>query len=249
MTTQYHIVLASASPRRQELIRRFGLPVTIRPANVDEAAIQDEHLDPLHPQGTAETLAEVLAMAKALDVALALSAEGTADAGTVVIGSDTTVILEGELLGKPRDADDARRMLTLLRGRTHTVVTGIAAAIPGADTPIATRVVATPVTMRDYTDDEIAAYIATGDAFDKAGSYAVQHPIFQPVARIEGCVTAVIGLPLCAVADLLREQGVAFASPARPEGQICRWDARCTLDREISGRDQWPRMSRNTAWG
>ena len=218
------VILASASPRRRELIQRLGLPVTIRPADLDEDALTAAYLASDAPP---EGLAVVLAAAKAQHMAQVLRAAGATDDEAIVLGADTTVILDGALLGKPHDAEEAAWMLSRLRGQTHTVVTGIAAVALATD-QLVTRSVATPVTMRDFSDAEMAAYIATGDPFDKAGAYALQHPIFQPVAHIDGCATGVIGLPLCAVAAVLAELRVAYVQPTRPAGAVCRWDSRCT---------------------
>jgi septum formation protein len=114
--------------------------------------------------------------------------------GETVIAADTTVLLDGAMLNKPADADEAWAMLRSLRGRTHEVQSCV--VIKRGDGEVM-EVVSSLVTMRDYGDAEIAAYIATGDPFDKAGAYAVQHPIFQPVERIDGCPLNVMGLPLC----------------------------------------------------
>jgi septum formation protein len=141
----------------------------------------------------------------------------------VILSADTVVILaadtmgidkNGMILGKPRDADDARRMLKALRGRAHQVYTCLTVLAVPANIRI-TELVGTTVYMRDYTDAEIDAYIATGDPFDKAGSYAIQHAGFHPVERIEGCYNNVVGLPLCAVKRALA--GVAWPGMKVPE--------------------------------
>lgn len=209
-----HIILASASPRRRELIARLGVTFTVQPTATDEEALEAVFAGP------PEDLALYLAGHKA-EAALR-GVDANADA---VLAADTTVIIDGLVLGKPRDAAEAHAMLTRLRGRTHVVTTGVALVVTQSGQRYL-RAASTPVTMRNYSDDEIAAYIATGDPFDKAGSYAIQHPIFQPVARIDGCATNVIGLPLCTVADLLATAGLLPANPAPRDG-VCPWDARC----------------------
>ncbi|MFN8559525.1 MAG: Maf family protein [Dehalococcoidia bacterium] len=145
--------------------------------------------------------------------------------GGLVLGADTVVALDGRPLGKPRDAGEARTMLLALRDRDHEVVTGVALAMEGAAG--AEAAARTRVRMRAYTDDEVAAYIATGDPFDKAGGYAIQHPHFRPVARIDGCYCNVVGLPLWTVRDLLRRLSPDLA-PARPSLAIARC-ATCPL--------------------
>lgn len=125
----------------------------------------------------------------------------------LIIGADTNVALDGELLGKPVDAADARRMLHALRGRTHHVNSGVCIL----DARTGKEVVDTHsamVTMRDYSDAEIEAYIATGDPMDKAGAYAIQHPVFRPVAVMEGCYTGVMGLSICRLIQVLADFGL-----------------------------------------
>src|SRR5688572_18882403 len=178
------IVLASASARRPELLSALGLPFEVAPANVDESS--DER-DPV-------ALTRELALRKA-------RAGSAAAPDAVVIGADTLVVLEGRLLGKPANADEARATLEALRGRTHQVVSGVAVVASGSE---GSDVVTTHVTMRNYTDDEIEAYVTSGDPLDKSGAYAIQHPTFAPAARVEGCLCSVIGLPLWTLRSLLR---------------------------------------------
>lgn len=136
------------------------------------------------------------------EVALRLSrakASELADAypGTLILGCDTIVSLAGQILGKPTDAEEARAMLTRLRDRSHSVYTGLTLIGAGQES---SHLVETRVTMRDYTDDELATYIASGDPLDKAGAYAIQNRDFHPVASWEGCYANVVGLPLCHIA-------------------------------------------------
>ncbi|MEI6665779.1 MAG: Maf family protein [Chloroflexota bacterium] len=188
------IVLASGSPRRRELLGALGVTFEVDPADADEAT--DEH-DPIR-------VAEDLALLKAHTVA-------ARHLDAVVIGSDTVVALDGTLLGKPADADEARTMLRSLRGRLHEVVTGVAVIVNGIARVTHSRTV---VAMRDYADEEIEAFIATGSAFDKSGGYASQDPVFAPTARIEGCPCGVVGLPLWTLRALLHDAGVEVAPPS-----------------------------------
>ena len=188
MRTQRGILLASASPRRRELVTWLGFPVRAQAVEVDETPHPGED-----PAAYVRRLAEAKARAGA----------PWAPEGWVVVGGDTAVVAEGQILGKPADAAEARAMLTRLRGRTHQVLSGVAVYRPTDDALWAT-VVTTQVHMRPLSDAEIEAYIATGDPLDKAGAYAIQNRAFQVVAGIEGCYANVVGLPLCHLA-----QGVA----------------------------------------
>lgn len=186
------LILASASPRRRELFAQLGLPSEVRAAQVDETP---------QPGETAESFVRRLSREKALAVA----AQETP--GPIIIAADTTVMLDGAILGKPADADEAADMLRRLRGRIHTVLTAIT-LLDTATGTLVTDLATTSVTMRDYTDEEIAAYVASGDPLDKAGAYAIQHPDFHPVATIEGSYTNVVGLPLDRVVAALERLGV-----------------------------------------
>lgn len=199
------IVLASGSPRRRELLAALGVTYEVDPADVDETT--DEQ-DPVR-------VAEDLALLKARTVAARRP-------DAVVIGSDTVVALDGRLLGKPADADEARAMLRALRGRAHEVVTGVAVIADGPAGRIE-RVThsSTAVTMRDYADAEIEAFITTGSPFDKAGGYASQDPVFAPTARIEGCPCGVVGLPLWALRALLQDAGVEVGLPGLERCGTC----------------------------
>lgn len=194
------LILASASPRRRELLSMLGLPFEIITSNVAED---------LPPGVTPEEAVRWLARLKAEVVAETLPAG-------IVIGSDTEVVLDGQLLGKPADRADACRMLRLLRGRAHRVISGIAVFDAAARRSGATSHVTTTVFMRDSTDAEIEAYVATGEPMDKAGSYAIQGRGGALVERIEGCYTNVVGFPLCEVAALLEGFGIAPGAEAAP---------------------------------
>ena len=194
------LVLASASPRRRELLPALGVTFEVVPADVDESGDDED----------AARLARDLALRKARAVAAGRP-------GDTVIGADTIVVLGGRQLGKPADASEARAMLEALRGHTHHVVTGLA-VIGGVE---ATEAVTTAVTMRDYSDAEVARYIARGEPFDKAGAYAVQDPEFAPAAAVEGCRCAVIGLPLWTLRQLLLDAGVDAEPPGLPDCLGC----------------------------
>lgn len=186
------LLLASASPRRQELIRLLGYRTIIRVPDVDEESV--DHSDPAYNVvETARLKAEAVAVAVRQDLA--------------IIAADTTVALGHEMLNKPAGAGEARQMLQRLRGRTHQVHTGIVVlTLPERLT--AAAVSTTDVTMRDYSDAEIDAYVASGDPLDKAGAYAIQNATFRPVARLAGCFTGVMGLSLCRLSQALQAAGV-----------------------------------------
>lgn len=195
------LVLASASPRRRELLPALGVAFEVVPADIDESGDDDD--------------ATRLALDLALRKARAVAADRPAD---TVIGADTIVVLDGRQLGKPADTAEARAMLEALRGRTHHVVTGV--AVIGGDGE-ATDAVTTAVTMRDYADDEVTRYIASGEPFDKAGAYAVQDPEFAPADAVDGCRCAVIGLPLWTLRSLLLDAAVDAEPPGLPECLGC----------------------------
>jgi septum formation protein len=208
------IVLASASPRRQELLRNAGIPFVVHPADIDEKLLVGEA-----PQDCAQRLAR--------EKAFAVFQSRPQD---WVLGADTIVVVDGMVLGKPRDAADAARMLRLLSGRTHAVITGVcvvgplqsgqSAADGGSKAPstdndrravtaferIASET--TLVTMCEISDEEIRDYIATGEPMDKAGAYGIQGIASRWISRIEGDYSNVVGLPVAQVYAMLRERGV-----------------------------------------
>lgn len=186
------LVLASSSPRRKELLALLGIAFVVHPTDVEEVN---------HVSEDAATMVVRLAQAKARAVC-ASGAQG------LIVAADTAVCLDGEVLGKPRDATEAIAILRRLRGRSHLVFSGVALLhTPSRWTH--TELVCSTVWMRDYSDTEIAAYVASGDPLDKAGAYAIQYADFAPVARIEGCYANVMGLPLCHLYRVLRGFGVA----------------------------------------
>jgi septum formation protein len=174
------LVLASASPRRQELLRNAGLAFEVQPANVPERVVAGEG---------AKDCAERLAREKALAVALQRPQDP-------VLGADTIVAVDGHLLGKPTDAVDATRMLRLLSGRDHEVITGVCLVVKGQPF-VASET--TRVTVDRITDQEIADYVATGEPMDKAGAYAIQGIASRWIPRIEGDYSNVVGLPVALV--------------------------------------------------
>jgi septum formation protein len=188
------LVLASASPRRAQLLRQIGLVPTIDPAAIDESV----------PRGMGPTEAVLhLARQKA-----AVVAERHAGRDVVVLGADTVVCLEDEVLGKPADAGEAMSMLDQLSGRTHEVHTGVQ-VVSITSGQQRSSVATTRVTMRPLDREEIAAYVATGEPADAAGAYAIQGRAAVFVEHIEGDYANVVGLPLARVASLLGELGMA----------------------------------------
>jgi len=190
-------ILASASPRRRELLARLGIPFEVRPSAFEETLI---------PGLSAVALAATLARGKTRDVVARLRAAGEGPA--LVLGADTLVVLDGEPMGKPASRDEAGRMLRALRDRTHEVVTAV--ALEGPDGREASDVVTSRVRMRAYSDLEIEGYVATGEPDDKAGAYAVQGLGAQLVDGVEGCYTNVVGLPLRTTARLLHDFGLTL---------------------------------------
>lgn len=209
------LTLASASPRRRELLAALGLAFTLFPAEVEE-------------NNDADIPAEALALSLSVRKAQKAACE-TRDG--IVIAADTIVLLAGEVLGKPRDADEAVQMLRRLRGCSHTVFSGL--TLVDVDNQRQwSDVVETEVWMRSYSDQEIAAYVASGDPLDKAGAYAIQYAEFQPVARVRGCYANVMGLPICHLYRALRAWDVEV--PVRPT-EACPWasESGCTYATEV----------------
>lgn len=174
-------VLASSSPRRRELLGLTDLSFDIVAADVDETPLPDE---------VARAYVARVAKSKAN------AAASLVQNGEVVIAADTIVIFEDEILGKPKDAQDAFDTLERLRNKNHQVVTNLVVLETGENILIS-ETAFTDVPMRDYSDEEVQAYIASGDPFDKAGSYAIQHSGFHPVEHLAGCYANVVGMPLC----------------------------------------------------
>ena len=182
------LVLASASPRRQDLLRSAGFSFTVQAAHIDEAPLAEES-----PRDCAERLAR--------EKALAVSRTRPDD---VVLGADTIVVVEGAILGKPVDAADAVRMLRLLSGRVHSVITGVCVVEGSPNHSLRTTSESTLVTMSPLSDEEIREYVATGEPMDKAGAYAIQGMAARWIPRIEGDYSNVVGLPVARVHGMLR---------------------------------------------
>ena len=173
------IILASKSPRRKQLLSMMGLEFTVQTADIDET--MDPSQTPAH---------EVAAVSARKDV---------------IVSADTIVVIDGKILGKPKDEQDAARMLRLLSGRTHTVYTGLTVHANGKAN---TQVVSTGVTFRDLSNAEIAAYIETKEPMDKAGAYGIQGYGSMFVSHLDGDYFCVMGLPVCTLTQMLRERGV-----------------------------------------
>jgi len=201
------LVLASGSPRRRAMLPRLGFVFTTARPDIDET--------PHAGEAAAEYVARL-----SREKAAAIGEDG------LIIAADTTVVDGAHILGKPMDAADAEAMLKRLRGRAHVVHTGL--TLHDTTTGAAhTAITTTNVEMRDYADAEIDAYIAAGEPFDKAGGYAIHDPIFHPVARIQGCYANVMGLPMCTLCGMLRDElrmNVPAAVACSPDGGWCEFD-------------------------
>jgi septum formation protein len=184
------IILASASPRRAELLRAAGFDIEVHPADVDESVRHHEAAD-AHVRRLAEE--------KARAVSVLMSARP-------VLAADTVVVVDGEILGKPRDVEEAKRMLRRLSGRTHEVVTGV--ALMGAAGPAQTRLASTSVEFVELSEADIAWYVASGEPMDKAGAYAIQGLASRFVTRIDGSYSNVVGLPVALVYEMCRDAGI-----------------------------------------
>jgi septum formation protein len=189
------LVLASASPRRAELLRAAGIEFDVLPANADET---------VHPGDTPETYVRRVAEAKALAVIAGAN-------GRPVLAADTVVVVDAAILGKPADRDDAKRMLRLLSGRAHEVLTAVCLSGgpqggPNKVRPTLTRVETTIVEFAALTEDDINWYAATGEPDDKAGAYAIQGLGSRFVTRISGSYANVVGLPVSLVYELLKDR-------------------------------------------
>ena len=210
------LLLASNSPRRKQLLALGNWNFNIVVSDVDESQLADE---------TPKDYVLRLAQAKALAVVEKAHPEN------IIIGSDTAVVDGNEILGKPKDEMDAVRMLKQLRGHTHQVFTGVAVYRVDGGTML-TELCITDVPMRNYSDDEIQAYVKTGDPLDKAGAYAIQHPDFQPVESMSGCYASVMGLPMCHVLRTLKKLDV-YAMADVPLGCQSLLNYQCPVSNEI----------------
>jgi septum formation protein len=188
------LILASASPRRQELLRNAGIDFIAQPADVPEHPLQGE---------LPETFAKRMARTKAHATFDRLAAD---QSQLQALGADTIVVVDTEILGKPKDAVDAARMLRLLSGREHRVITGVCLLTPGDPIQENIRHETTRVTVTMLANEEIAAYVATGEPMDKAGAYAIQGQASRWIPKIEGCYFNVVGLPVSMVYSMLKEK-------------------------------------------
>lgn len=182
------LILASASPRRREMLTLMGYDFTVKPSQAEE------NISHCAPGEYVSRLARVKAAAVAEE-----------NPGCCVLGSDTIVYLDGEILGKPRDEEDAFHILSMLSGRTHTVFTGVAIIAGDKETIFYDKA---EVTFKTLEPDEIRDYIATGEPMDKAGAYGIQGPATVLVEKIDGCYFTVIGLPNPKVYDALKAMGI-----------------------------------------
>jgi septum formation protein len=187
------IILASTSPRRQDLLRQIGIIFRTMPSDVDEGILPGES-------------PEKYAVRVALDKAASVAAR--TDSG-IVIGADTIVVVRDEVLGKPADARDAVRMLSMLSGKMHRVITGLA-VVDASTSTIKTASAVTRVWFHDMAPEAIESYVATGEPLDKAGAYGIQERGALFVERIDGCYFNVVGLPLSLLADLLRDADITI---------------------------------------
>lgn len=185
------LILGSTSPRRRELLSELGVDFAVHTAEVDEDMIT-----------TPDPADNVLGRARLKGEVLGRALRGAISQDSWILTADTTVAVDQQILNKPADHGQAWEMLALLRGRWHQVYTALVFYHVGKTIE---RVVETAVEMRPYTADEMRTYIQSGDPFDKAGGYAIQHSQFRPVKKISGCYTSVVGLPLCHVRDVLSD--------------------------------------------
>jgi septum formation protein len=195
------LILASASPRRRELLTQAGFLFHVHPAHIPEDPRPNE--DPI---AYVVRLAREKAETVFAEITKTTASEKRAAAAPQVLGADTTVTLDGHILGKPEDPTDAARMLRLLSGRTHRVITGVA-VVTARHTEVAAEV--TGVTFRTLSDQEIADYIATGEPMDKAGAYAIQGLAARWIPRIQGDYFHVVGLPIALVSTMLESSAIS----------------------------------------
>lgn len=215
------LILASASPRRRQILALLGLPFEVVAPGLDEASMMQGEEEP-------RMLAERLALRKA---------EMVGAEGGIVVAADTLVICEEAILGKPKDGQEVLHMLRLLREREHWVITGVA-AINTDQGCSATAHAATKVVMRSFSEAELQAYLASGQPWDKAGAYAIQDRLLNPVASYEGCYLNVVGLPLCKLAPLLPRVGLDPGFP--PPEELWQECSFCANWKAMEGRVPLP---------
>jgi len=209
------LILASGSPRRRQLLPLLGLPFVVKAVDVDERALDRE---------------PPTEMVLRLSQTKALAVKDTRSDG-LIVAADTVVVLDGKVMGKPTDPDDAVRMLRLLRGRSHVVYSGVSLWHPPRRRMVC-QLAESLVWMRDYADAEIIEYVDSGDPLDKAGAYAIQHPKFDPVSWVDGCWLSVVGLPLCHLGRAMAKFGVVV--PANVPGACQAFGQHeCAISSEI----------------
>jgi len=217
----FTLLLASASPRRRELLALLGLPFGATTTDIDERVRTGEP-----PEQYARRLSREKADAAA----------GDAGVDALIVAADTIVVDGADVLGKPSDAAEAAAILRRLRGHTHRVYT----AVTLLDTRSGRALIdlaGSPVQMRSYSDEEIGDYIAGGDPFDKAGAYAIQHNGFHPVENFDHCMANVMGLPLCHIARMLRQEGIDLPVDVAAACQA-HIDYKCPVFERILAREE-----------
>ena len=219
MALSPRLILASSSPRRRQLLKRFNIPF-----EVIESGLREDVPPHLSPQRLVVRLSQLKARAVA-------DMHEKPNQPTLILGADTTIDLDGSVLGKPQDAEDARRMLSQLRGRSHQVITGVCLILLPANRTLA-GAVSTTVRMKEFTKPQRDSYVQSGEPMGKAGSYAIQGLGGELVESISGCYRNVVGLPLCEVRRMLEELlGRPLASKAvcdLPSGEPCPREKRGT---------------------
>ncbi|HEY1986233.1 MAG TPA: Maf family protein [Terracidiphilus sp.] len=208
------LVLASSSPRRRELLAQAGFRFRVQAAQIDESQFLNENPIAYVTRLAREKAETVLQALGEAGIEAGVRGEGEP---VVVLGADTTVTLDDQILGKPEDAADAARMLRLLAGRTHRVITGVA-VVTAQTTEVAAEV--TGVQFLTLSEEEIAAYVATGEPMDKAGGYGIQGRAARWIPRIEGCYFNVVGLPLALVTNMLGALGLTGDAAAIPSEAV-----------------------------
>lgn len=215
------LLLASNSPRRRQLLALGGWMFSVVTADVDETPLADEMPD-----------SYVLRLAQAK----ARAVEAYARPEQLILAADTAVVDQASILGKPSDLTEAEAMLKRLRARAHQVYTGIVVLNPATGQAL-TDLCITQVFMRAYNEEEIRAYVLSGDPLDKAGAYAIQHPHFRPVERLEGCFAGVMGLPLCHLVRTLSRLNV-FPTADVPVACQIELNYQCSVAHLILGGEQ-----------
>ncbi len=207
------LILASSSPRRFELMKHTGLPFEVARPDIDETP---------RPGESGSEYVMRLSLEKAWAVASTMEPKPSAAGAALVLSADTTVVDGSQILGKPGSPDEATAMLRQLWRRAHLVHTGVTIIDTHSDQS-ETTLTTTRVFMRPYTDEEIAAYVDSGNPIGKAGSYAIQSVTFHPVEELDGCYANVVGLPMCTVYTMLHRFGVQppFALPCSPLHPPC----------------------------